>query len=87
MPQIPQSDYEFSFHLKHSGGWIIRGSPLDLHDHQVLAMATAHRHLVEVEAEYDGYAANSGSAGFFRSAALIVSHHHAVKLASDALLL
>lgn len=54
-----------------SGGWLITGSALDLHDHQVLAMAAAHRHLIE--AEYDGYVSNDSGGVFCRSVALIVS--------------
>lgn len=54
-----------------SGGWTITGTPLDLHDPRLLAMAAAQRHLLE--AEYDEYAAtNASGAAFFRSAALIL---------------
>ncbi|WOL02693.1 hypothetical protein Cni_G11412 [Canna indica] len=54
-----------------SGGWTIRGTPLDLHDPRLLAMAAAQRHFLE--AEYDEYAAtNASGAAFFRSAALIL---------------
>ncbi|KAJ8477462.1 hypothetical protein OPV22_021189 [Ensete ventricosum] len=53
-----------------NGGWIITGSPLDLHNPRILAMATAQRHLVE--AEYDEYATNASGAAFCRSAALIL---------------
>ncbi|KAG6505359.1 hypothetical protein ZIOFF_037715 [Zingiber officinale] len=54
-----------------NGGWLITGSALDLHDHQVLAMAAAHHHLIE--AEYDGYVSNDSGGVFCRSVALIVS--------------
>ncbi|RRT63908.1 hypothetical protein B296_00009662 [Ensete ventricosum] len=55
-------------------GWTITGTPLDLHDPRLLAMAAAQRHLLE--AEYDEYAAtNASGAAFFRSAALIVSSY------------
>lgn len=54
-----------------SGGWTITGTPLDLHDPRILAMAAAQRHFLE--AEYDEYAAaNAGGAAFCRSAALIL---------------
>jgi len=56
----------------HSGGWTITGTPLDLRDPRILAMAAAQRHFLE--AEYDEYAAtNASGAAFCRSAALIVS--------------
>ncbi|WOK94251.1 hypothetical protein Cni_G02953 [Canna indica] len=53
-----------------NGGWIITGSPLDLRDPRILAMATARRHLAE--AEYDEYSTNASGAAFCRSAALIL---------------
>ncbi|XP_010258346.1 PREDICTED: uncharacterized protein LOC104598128 [Nelumbo nucifera] len=54
-----------------SGAWTISGSPLDLHDPRLLAMAAAERHFLE--AEYDEYAAtNASGAAFCRSAALIL---------------
>ncbi|ERM94474.1 hypothetical protein AMTRI_Chr04g190200 [Amborella trichopoda] len=54
-----------------SGGWAISGTPLDLHDPRLLAMAAAERHFLE--AEYDEYAAtNASGAAFCRSAALIL---------------
>ncbi|XP_008784037.1 uncharacterized protein LOC103703101 [Phoenix dactylifera] len=54
-----------------SGDWNITGAPLDLHDHRILAMATAQRHFLE--AEYDDYAdTNASGAAFCRSAALIL---------------
>lgn len=60
------------FGLSCSGGWTISGTPLDLNDPRLLAMAAAERHLLE--AEYDDYAAtNASGAAFCRSAALIVS--------------
>lgn len=53
-------------------GWGISGTPFDLHDPRLLAMAAAQRHFLE--AEYDEYAArNASGASFCRSAALIVS--------------
>ncbi|KAE9607367.1 hypothetical protein Lal_00026645 [Lupinus albus] len=53
------------------GGWRISGTPLDLHDPRLLAIAEAERQFLE--AEYDGYAAsNASGAAFFRSAALIL---------------
>ena len=56
-----------------SEGWTISGTPLDLRDPRLLAMAAAERHLLE--AEYDDYAdTNASGAAFCRSAALIVSH-------------
>ncbi|KAL2462877.1 RING/FYVE/PHD zinc finger superfamily protein [Forsythia ovata] len=54
-----------------SGGWTIAGSPLDLRDPRVLAMAAAERRLLEVD--YDEYAdSNASGAVFCRSAALIL---------------
>ncbi|KAL8161500.1 hypothetical protein V2J09_012989 [Rumex salicifolius] len=54
-----------------SGGWTISGSPLDLHDPRLLAIAEAERQFLE--AEYDEYAASSASgAAFCRSAFLIL---------------
>lgn len=53
------------------GGWTISGTPLDLHDPRLLAIAEAERQFLE--AEYDDYAATSASgAAFCRSAALIL---------------
>ncbi|GAB2280272.1 hypothetical protein Dimus_014914 [Dionaea muscipula] len=53
------------------GGWTISGTPLDLHDPRLLAIAEAERQFLE--AEYDEYAATSASgAAFFRSAALVL---------------
>lgn len=52
-------------------GWTISGTPLDLRDPRLLAMAEAERHFLE--AEYDEYAAsNASGAAFCRSAALIL---------------
>ncbi|KAJ6823974.1 uncharacterized protein M6B38_129950 [Iris pallida] len=54
-----------------SGGWTITGTPLDLGDPRVLAMAAAQRHFLE--AEYEEYTAtNASGAAFCRSAALIL---------------
>ncbi|XP_057530696.1 uncharacterized protein LOC130809084 [Amaranthus tricolor] len=53
------------------GGWTISGTPLDLHDPRLLAIAEAERQFLE--AEYEDYAASSASgAAFCRSAALIM---------------
>lgn len=54
------------------GGWQISGTPLDLHDPRLLAIAEAERQFLE--AEYDDYNnTNASGAAFCRSAALIVS--------------
>jgi len=56
-----------------SGGWTISGTPLDLRDPRLLAIAEAERQFLD--AEYDEYAAsNASGAAFCRSAALIVRH-------------
>lgn len=53
------------------GGWTLSGTPLDLHDPRLLAIAETERQFLE--AEYDDYAASSASgAAFCRSAALIL---------------
>ncbi|CAL5430998.1 unnamed protein product [Camellia sinensis] len=53
------------------GGWTIAGTPLDLNDPRLLAVADSERHLLE--GEYDDYAAtNTSGAAFCRSAALIL---------------
>ncbi|XP_039040634.1 uncharacterized protein LOC120178951 [Hibiscus syriacus] len=53
------------------GVWTISGSPLDLGDPRLLAIADAERQLLE--AEYDEYAAsNASGAAFCRSAVLIL---------------
>ncbi|KAG8654106.1 hypothetical protein MANES_05G101500v8 [Manihot esculenta] len=53
------------------GGWTISGTPLDLRDPRLLAIAEAERHFLE--AEYDEYAAsNASGAAFCRSATLII---------------
>ncbi|OIT21216.1 PREDICTED: uncharacterized protein LOC109219200 [Nicotiana attenuata] len=50
------------------GGWQISGTPLDLHDPRLLAIAEAERQLLE-----DDYnSANASGAAFCRSAALIL---------------
>ncbi|CAL5372397.1 unnamed protein product [Camellia sinensis] len=52
------------------GAWTISGTPLDLRDPRILAMAAAERHLLD--ADYDEYAdTNANGAAFCRSAALI----------------
>ncbi|CAL1411891.1 unnamed protein product [Linum trigynum] len=67
-------------------GWTIAGTPLDLRDPRILAMAAAERHLLE--AEYDEYADSSANgAAFCRSAALILMAllllRHAMSLSSS----
>ncbi|KAM7487434.1 hypothetical protein LguiB_024918 [Lonicera macranthoides] len=53
------------------GGWQISGTPLDLHDPRLLAIAEAERQFLE--AEYDDYNnTNASGAAFCRSAALIL---------------
>nr|XP_010926555.1 uncharacterized protein LOC105048801 isoform X1 [Elaeis guineensis]XP_019707451.1 uncharacterized protein LOC105048801 isoform X1 [Elaeis guineensis] len=53
------------------GGWTITGTPLDLRDPRLLAVAAAQRRFLE--AEYDEYSAtNASGAAFCRSAALIL---------------
>ncbi|CAN4124471.1 unnamed protein product [Withania somnifera] len=53
------------------GGWQISGTPLDLHDPRVVAIAEAERQLLE--AEYEDYdSANASGVAFCRSAALIL---------------
>ncbi|XAR50046.1 Ubiquitin--protein ligase [Bertholletia excelsa] len=69
-----------------SGGWTISGTPLDLHDPRLLAMAAAERHLLETD--YDEYAdSNASGAAFCRSAALILMAllllRHALSLGND----
>ncbi|KAF3437687.1 hypothetical protein FNV43_RR20443 [Rhamnella rubrinervis] len=54
-----------------SEGWTISGTPLDLNDPRLLAMAAAERHILE--AEYDEYTdTNANGAAFCRSVALIL---------------
>ncbi|OAY31032.1 uncharacterized protein LOC110600416 [Manihot esculenta] len=67
-------------------GWTIAGTPLDLHDPRILAMAAAERHFLE--AEYDDYTESSASgAAFCRSVALILMAllllRHAMSLTGD----
>ncbi|KAF6171852.1 hypothetical protein GIB67_007373 [Kingdonia uniflora] len=57
-PPAPHSD-ETTIDIS-SGGWTISGTPLDLHDPRLLAMAAAERRFLE--AEYDEYAATNASA-------------------------
>ncbi|KAJ8773727.1 hypothetical protein K2173_006377 [Erythroxylum novogranatense] len=53
------------------GGWTISGTPVDLRDPRLLAIAEAERHFLENE--YEEYAAsNASGAAFCRSAALIL---------------
>ncbi|KAJ3696407.1 hypothetical protein LUZ61_000112 [Rhynchospora tenuis] len=68
------------------GSWTITGTPLDLHDPRILAVAAAQRRLLE--AEYDEYAAtNASGAAFCRSAALILMAllllRHAMTITND----
>ncbi|KAG0480390.1 hypothetical protein HPP92_011248 [Vanilla planifolia] len=69
-----------------SEGWTITGSPIDLRDPRILAMAAAQRQLLE--SEYDEYAAsNASGAAFCRSAALILMAllllRHALSITSE----
>ncbi|XP_021820663.1 uncharacterized protein LOC110762347 [Prunus avium] len=67
-PPLPQSE---DTTIDISEGWTISGTPLDLRDPRLLAMAAAERHFLE--AEYDEYAdTNASGAAFCRSAALIL---------------
>lgn len=65
-------DYDLDFFASVSRGvWQISGTPLDMHDPRLLAIAEAERQLFE--ADYDDYnGTNSSGAAFCRSAALIV---------------
>ncbi|XVF85921.1 hypothetical protein PTKIN_Ptkin17bG0156600 [Pterospermum kingtungense] len=64
-PQIEETAIDIG------GGWTISGTPLDLHDPRLLAIAEAERQFLE--AEYDEYAAsNASGASFCRSTALIL---------------
>ncbi|KAJ9163607.1 hypothetical protein P3X46_023257 [Hevea brasiliensis] len=81
-PPLPMEDTAIDI----SEGWTIAGTPLDLHDPRILAMAAAERHFLE--AEYDDYADSSASgATFCRSAALILMAllllRHAMSLTGD----
>ncbi|GKA87706.1 RING/FYVE/PHD zinc finger superfamily protein [Tanacetum coccineum] len=54
-----------------SGSWTLAGTPLDLNDPRLLAIAAAERNIME--AEYDEYEDTSANgASFCRSAALIL---------------
>ncbi|KAM0982662.1 hypothetical protein ACFX2I_015525 [Malus domestica] len=67
-PPPPQSE---DTTIDISDGWTISGTPLDLRDPRLLAMAAAERHLLE--AEYDEYSdTNASGAAFCRSVALIL---------------
>lgn len=56
-----------------SEGWTIAGTPVDLQDPRLLAVAGSERHLLE--ADYDEYADSSASgAAFCRFATLIVTN-------------
>ncbi|GFP86198.1 E3 ubiquitin-protein ligase march3 [Phtheirospermum japonicum] len=68
------------------GVWQISGTPLDMHDPRLLAIAEAERQLFE--ADYDDYnGANSSGAAFCRSAALILMAllllRHALSITDD----
>ncbi|KAJ1701356.1 hypothetical protein LUZ63_001135 [Rhynchospora breviuscula] len=52
-----------------SGTWTITGTPLDLRDPRILAMAASQNQILG--SDYDDYAANNGSSSSFRIAALI----------------
>lgn len=68
-PPLPPSE-ETAIDI--SGSWTISGTPLDLHDPRLLAMAAADHHRF-LDAEYDEYAdSNASGAAFCRSAALIL---------------
>lgn len=67
-PALPEPDETI---IEISEGWTIAGTPLDLNDPRLLAMAAAQRHFIE--SEYDEYSAtNASGAAFCRSAALIL---------------
>ncbi|KAH9777830.1 RING-CH-type domain-containing protein [Citrus sinensis] len=67
-PPPPQSE---DTTIDISEAWTVSGTPLDLHDPRLVAMAAAERHLLD--AEYDEYAdTNASGAAFCRSAALIL---------------
>ncbi|KAL7618145.1 hypothetical protein Lser_V15G00503 [Lactuca serriola] len=53
-----------------SASWTIGGTPIDLNDPRLLAMAAAERSLLDAEYEYEDTGANGAS--FCRSAALIL---------------
>ncbi|KAK6133665.1 hypothetical protein DH2020_032575 [Rehmannia glutinosa] len=68
------------------GVWQISGTPLDIHDPRLLALAEAERQLFE--ADYDDYnGANSSGTAFCRSAALILMAllllRHALSITGD----
>ncbi|KAG8366345.1 hypothetical protein BUALT_Bualt17G0070200 [Buddleja alternifolia] len=68
------------------GVWQISGTPLDMHDPRLLAIAEAERQLFE--ADYDDYnGTNSSGAAFCRSAALILMAllllRHALSISDD----
>ncbi|KAJ9563783.1 hypothetical protein OSB04_008943 [Centaurea solstitialis] len=53
------------------GGWQISGTPMDLNDPRLLAIAEAERQILEAEYE-DYHASNASGAAFCRSAVLIL---------------
>ncbi|PIN17163.1 Protein involved in mRNA turnover and stability [Handroanthus impetiginosus] len=68
------------------GVWQISGTPLDMHDPRLIAIAEAERQLFE--ADYDDYnGTNSSGAAFCRSAALILMAllllRHALSITDD----
>ncbi|KAH6798497.1 RING/FYVE/PHD zinc finger superfamily protein [Perilla frutescens var. frutescens] len=79
----PQSD-ETTIDI--GGVWQISGTPLDMHDPRLLAIAEAERQFFD--ADYDDYnSANSSGAAFCRSAALILMAllllRHALSITDD----
>ncbi|KAI3452843.1 hypothetical protein Pfo_009506 [Paulownia fortunei] len=82
-PPRPPSD-ETSIDI--GGVWQISGTPLDMHDPRLLALAEAERQLFE--ADYDDYnGTNSSGTAFCRSAALILMAllllRHALSITGD----
>ncbi|GAA0165314.1 ubiquitin-protein ligase [Lithospermum erythrorhizon] len=68
------------------GGWQIAGTPINLHDPRLLAIAEAERQMLE--AEYNDFNANNASgSAFFRSVVLILMAlllmRHAVSMNDD----
>lgn len=60
--------------LLYREGWTISGTPLDLDDRQILAIAAVERHILE--AEHDGYVYTGvNGIAFCRLVALFVSIH------------
>ncbi|KAI3686504.1 hypothetical protein L1987_80183 [Smallanthus sonchifolius] len=79
----PQSDDTI---INISGNWMLSGTPLDLNDPRVLALAAAEQRLIE--ADYDDYEDNSASgASLCRSVAIILMAllllRHALTIGDD----